>query len=361
MVDEAATPIVTVAIVAYQAGAFLQRCVNGLAAQTFSGFEAIILDNASIDGSISQLRLPAERFRIESLGKNLGFAAANNIAARVGRGTWLATLNPDAIPHPDWLACMMQGITRWPHAASFGSTQLSLERPDVLDGAGDVWHAAGLAWRGRSGWPATSNPDEGEIFGPCAAAALYRRDIFLMLGGFDESFFCYCEDLDLAYRLRLAGYTSMQIPSAVVRHVSGGISGEKSDFTLFHGHRNRIWTFVKNTPGAGFWALLPWHIAIDAVMLYGGYRDRKAAPIARGYIAAIKGLPAIWQTRRQIQSARRASTISVLKVMGWGLLSFRTRDVVPRRRAGKPLAVRTQATFWRTAALSSRFKKPERS
>jgi GT2 family glycosyltransferase len=77
-VDKAATPIVTVAIVAYQAGEFLQRCVDSLAAQTFTGFEAIILDNASTDGSINQLDLPDERFRIERLGKNLGFAAANN-------------------------------------------------------------------------------------------------------------------------------------------------------------------------------------------------------------------------------------------------------------------------------------------
>src|SRR6516165_3534063 len=122
MVDGAVTPIVTVAIVAYQAGAFLQRCVDSLAAQTFTGFEAIILDNASTDGSINQLDL------LERLSKNLGFTAANNIAAKVGRATWLATLNPDAIPNPDWLACLMQGITRWPHAASFGSTQLSLER-----------------------------------------------------------------------------------------------------------------------------------------------------------------------------------------------------------------------------------------
>src|SRR5688572_19840244 len=99
----ATSPEVTVAIVAYQSGAFLQACLDALAAQTFADFEAVVLDNDSTDGSIEALRLPDARFRVERMGKNLGFAAANNVAARASSARFLATLNPDTLAEPGWL------------------------------------------------------------------------------------------------------------------------------------------------------------------------------------------------------------------------------------------------------------------
>jgi GT2 family glycosyltransferase len=266
------TPQVTVAVVAYQSGDFLQPCLDALAAQSFADFEAIVVDNDSTDGSIEALRLPDARFRIEKLGRNTGFAVANNVAAKMSAAPWFATLNPDTRADPDWLASLLAATERWPRAASFGSTQISLDNPGELDGVGDVWHGAGLAWRARLGRPVSDTPPEGEVFGPCAAAALYRREVFLELGGFDESYFCYCEDVDLAYRLRLAGWQAVQVPDAVVRHAGSGISGRTSEFTIFHGHRNRVWTYVKNTPGVWFWLLLPYHMAYNSLMAYTGFR-----------------------------------------------------------------------------------------
>jgi N-acetylglucosaminyl-diphospho-decaprenol L-rhamnosyltransferase len=86
------------------------------------------------------------------------------------------------------------------------------------------------------------------VFSACGAATLIDRDLFLAMGGFDERFFCYCEDVDLGYRLRLAGETTLLLPAAVVEHVGSASTGVRSDFSIFHGSRNRIWTFIKNTP-----------------------------------------------------------------------------------------------------------------
>ncbi|MFN3398776.1 MAG: glycosyltransferase family 2 protein [Ferrovibrio sp.] len=97
-------------------------------------------------------------------------------------------------------------------------------------------------------------PPEGEAFGPCAAAALFRADAFRAAGGFDESLFCYMEDVDLAFRLRFAGERAMQIPAARVRHVGGGSVGG-SEFAVYHGARNSVWCFVKNIPAALLWPL----------------------------------------------------------------------------------------------------------
>ncbi len=324
-----APPSATVIIVAYESGAFLQPCVDALAAQTFHEFEAVIADNGSSDGSVQELRLPDDRFRILSLGRNTGFAVANNLAAAHSSAGFLVLLNPDAVPEPTWLETLITKAQTAPDIASVGSLQRRLDDPQVLDGVGDVWHVAGLAWRAGEGHPAASAPGDGEIFGPCGAAALYRRDIFVALGGFDERFFCYCEDVDLAFRLRTAGYRSVRASGAVVRHAGSGISGRRSDFTLYHGHRNRIWTFVKNTPGVWFWLLLPYHLAFNALYLGSALKRGIFPPVWRAYVAAAKGLPSIWRARRELKSPRTGFT-TMMRSMAWTPWAPFRRELHPR-------------------------------
>jgi len=322
-----AAPAVTVITVAYDSGDFLQPCMDALTAQSFADFEVVVVDNASRDGSVDRLRLPDSRFRIERMGFNAGFATANNHAARASSAEFLALLNPDAVADPNWLAELVAVARAHPEAASVGSLQLRLDDPDVLDGVADVWHVAGLAWRAYEGKPAALAPDDGEIFGPCGAAALYRRADFLALGGFDERYFCYVEDVDLAFRLRLAGRGSVRASKAVVRHAGSGISGRRSDFTMFHGTRNRIWTFVKDTPGGWFWLLLPYHLAFNLLYGLSAIRRGIARPVWRAYGAALKGMGPIWADRRKVE--KRVPFSEVLKVMAW-------TPAAPFRRALHP-------------------------
>jgi N-acetylglucosaminyl-diphospho-decaprenol L-rhamnosyltransferase len=221
-----ARPWVRVIIVAYNAGPWLQRCVAALAAQTFRDFEAVIIDNASEDGSIEALRLPDDRFRIEGAGANFGFAAANNLGASDCEADWIATLNPDAAPNETWLEELRRTTLGHRGAITFGSTQIDAQRPDRVDGFGDVVSIYGTAWRGASGSLVSALPaDDREVFAPCAAAALYARDAFLAEGGFEDSFFCYVEDVDLGFRLRLGGAQCTQVRRAKVCHMAGAISG----------------------------------------------------------------------------------------------------------------------------------------
>jgi GT2 family glycosyltransferase len=200
--------------------------MDALERQTFAGFEAVIVDNASTDGSIDALRLPDDRFRIERAGANLGFAAGSNLGARACACAWIAMLNPDTEPHPTWLEEFRRSMERHPGVRMFGSTQIDATDPARVDGFGDVYSIFGTAWRGASGWPVSLLPDEDhEVFSPCAAGALYAREAFESAGGFDESFFCYLEDVDLGFRLRLRGERCVQVRRALLTHAGSGISG----------------------------------------------------------------------------------------------------------------------------------------
>ena len=260
-------PRLTVIIVNYNAGDRLGRCLDCLARQTFADFETIVVDNGSADGSIEKARREYPFATYAEAGANLGFAAANNRAARAAAGEWLVFLNPDAYADPDWLAELVAASDRYPWADAFGSTQINAHDPSKIDGAGDVFHVLGIPYRGHFGWPVEKLPSEGECFSPCAAAAMYRKSVFDKLGGFDERFFCYGEDVDLGFRLRLSGGRAVQVHSARVLHEGSGVTGRRSEFSIYHGHRNRIWIAAKNFPGLLYWLSAPFRAAADFILL----------------------------------------------------------------------------------------------
>jgi len=326
---------VRVIVVNYNGGDHLARCVSALDAQTMSDFEAVIADNGSTDGSLSELPALDGRLRVMEFGENLGFAAANNRAAKGATTPWIATLNPDAFPEPDWLAKLMAAADRFPDVAMFGSTQIDDGDPSRFDGTGDALWFAGIPWRGGHGRRVTDLPDYAETFSPCAAAALWRRDRFEAAGGFDERYFCYCEDIDLGFRFRLAGERCVQVADAEVRHVGAGLSGRRSAFTLYHGARNRIWTMIKNMPLPLLIVAAPIHMAVTLVyparlfLLKGGVSA--GAAHYRGVGDAIFGLGPILAERQRVQTARRVAWKAVLGSLSWspGLLLRRRADLRP--------------------------------
>ncbi|MBN9320102.1 MAG: glycosyltransferase family 2 protein [Caulobacterales bacterium] len=325
-----ASPAVSVVIVAYQSGALLAEAIAGLAAQTFRDFEVILVDNASTDGAPQAVAKAHAGLKLIEAGANLGFAAANNLAARTAKGRWLALLNPDATPEPEWLAELLAAAARHPDARCLTSLQLDAADPTRLDGAGDVMTCAGIPFRGGYRRKRPKALDEGEVFSACGAAMLIDRWVFIDLGGFDERFFCYCEDVDLGYRLRLAGERVRLAPKAVVHHVGSATLGVRSDFALFHGSRNRVWTFVKNTPSAMLWWSAPLHAAVTAGLLLLHLRRRDAGPVVRGIRAALNDLTPVLTQRRAIQAARKTPAVEILRAMALDPVAFLGRRIVIR-------------------------------
>lgn len=314
----------TVVIVTWNAREHLPRCLTAVAAQTVPPDRLILVDNGSTDGTASVARecVAAEpglsgRTEIVELGANLGFAAANNRAIAICDTEYVALLNPDAFPHPDWLERLLAAAGRHPEAASFGSRQMIDGQPGILDGLGDVYHASGLSWRrGHGRRLEQADLVEREIFSACAAAALYRRSAFVEVGGFDEDFFCYFEDVDLGFRLRLAGFASVSVPAAVVDHVGSASSGgRRSEFSVYHGHRNLVWCFLKNMPNPLFFALLPAHF-LQFILTLAVFAARgQSRAIARAKWHALEKIPPFWRKRGEIQRRRRSSWQDVWRVL----------------------------------------------
>jgi GT2 family glycosyltransferase len=251
---------------------------------------------------------------------NIGFAAGNNLGLANANSEFIALLNPDAFPEPDWLGNLLKAAKANPQCAAFGIVQLLDKNPELLDGIGDSYHPSGIFRREGHG----RRRDEygglqpREIFSPCAAAALYRCDAVVAVGGFDEDFFCYGEDVDLGFRLRLAGWKAVLVPDAVVRHVGSASSGgQRSDFASYHGHRNMVWVYVKNMPGFLFWLFLPLHILANLASLIVLTLRGQGKVAWRAKRDAIKGIPAMWKKRRAIQAKRVASIKDIWRVLSW--------------------------------------------
>lgn len=319
--SEQRAPRAAVIVVNFNGGTLLARCLEALDRQTFRGFRTIVVENASTDGSADALESRFPRVTVLRPGKNLGFAAGNNLGITAATDCkWVVLLNPDAFPEPACLEAMFVAADAHPAYAMFQARLIIDGNRSLLDGVGDVVHVSGIHWREGHMQPIGAEHDRArEVFAPCAAAAMYRRDAFEAAGGFDEDFFCYAEDLDLGFRLRLAGHRAMYVPDAVVYHVGSGTTGRRSDFSVYHGQRNMVWTFAKDMPGVLALAYLPWHIAVNVASIFVLALRGQGGVALRAKIDALRGLPAMLRKRRTVQSARRASSSELLRLMarGW--------------------------------------------
>jgi len=319
----------TVLIINWNSWDILSQCLEKLENQTFQNFNVILIDNASDQSIPDNLLSRHPNVTFIQNQSNLGFAAANNQAiALLGESEWVALLNPDAFPEPDWLQRLIGAAEENPNYSMFASRQIMDGDCHLLDGDGDTYHISGLVWREGHGKHKDKAANElREIFSPCAAAALYRRDALISAGGFDEDFFCYVEDVDLGFRLRLLGHRCLLVPNAVVHHIGSATTGGRhGDFSVYHGHRNLVWTFVKNMPVALFWLLLPLHILLNFITIIWFIAHGQGGLILRAKRDAIKGLPQAWAKRKKIQ-ANRVATIRDI----WQVLDKRLITVFARR------------------------------
>ena len=296
-------PQVTVIVPTLRALAWLPRCIEALRAQTWHDFEVIVIDNASTDGTSAWLAQQADLRAIRN-DINTGFAAACNQAIHASDAPMLALLNDDAFPEPDWLAALVARM-RTPDMYKIGSCaslMLFADAPDIVQSAGICMDRAGIAWDRFAGGPVTSARTlaPANIFGASGGAALYRRTMLNEIGLFDERFFMYLEDVDLAWRAQRAGWQCAYVPAARVLHQTSATSIEGSPFKNRLLGRNKLWMCAKNAP-LSTWPVIAYY---DLLAVFWAGLARNEWSHAHGRIEASKRL-------REFRRSNKAGTAAV--------------------------------------------------
>jgi hypothetical protein len=336
----------SIVVVNLNGARLLPGLLASLAAQTARDFELILVDNGSTDGSLRLVEgtangLPFPLHVIRNAA-NAGFGPASNQGLQLASANWIAMLNNDARPEPAWLERLLDTTERMPRLGMVGSKMLRAHRPGEIDTAGIAVDWAGIAWDWRGG--AADDPGERdliEIFGPCGGAALYARAMLDEVGAFDGDFFAYLEDVDLAWRARLAGWQACLQPQARALHAHSATLGDASPRKRFLLGRNKVWLLVKNYPNPWLARYLPLILAYDALAAGYGLATRGDLAAWRGRMAGWAALPRFLAKRRRIQSTWQ-------DVDNWRRAMSPTEPpwAIPRRYAhlrGAPLQPQTGA------------------
>ncbi|WP_443749107.1 glycosyltransferase family 2 protein [Asticcacaulis solisilvae] len=313
----------SIIVLAYKSAAYVDRCLNALIP---FNVEIILADNGSGDLDFDALKTRYPTVKCLPFSENLGFAAGNNRAAEAATGDWLGFINPDAFADSGWLDAMTTAITSWPYTSMFTSLQVDAANPSRMDGAGDGMTFFGFPYRAGFGQTLPAQLNGKSVFSPCGAAFVIRRDLFRQLGGFDERFFCYCEDADLGARARLLGHNCRLVPEAKVAHIGSASTGVRSDFALYHGYRNRLWLYAKTMPLLLLIPTLPIHTGLT---LLGAVKDTlngKGSLVWRALGDACKGMGPILRSRTQIQRERQIGALRLAKVLTWNPLKIIRRS-----------------------------------
>ena len=253
------SPHVSIIIVNYNGEHFLKDCLDSLHEQSYTDFEVILVDNNSADHSVEMIEREYPYIILIRNTANHGFARGSNEGIRAACGEYILTLNNDTRLDPSFVE---EILYRMESDSRIGICASKMLYPDGrINSTGTCISRSGAAWDRGISEPDNGQYDRpGEVFGACAGAALYRKQMLDEIGLFDEDFFMYMEDVDLSFRARLAGWICMYVPSAIAYHHHGGTARVGSNIAVYYGNRNVIWVAFKNFPLDLLLVSLPWII-----------------------------------------------------------------------------------------------------
>jgi GT2 family glycosyltransferase len=313
------TPLqASIIIVAYNAQAYLEKCLSSVLETSGARCEVILVDNASSDGSAEVAAQKFPHIRVIRNENNLGFGQGNNLGAQGATGQYLVFLNPDTLVEPGWLEALITALEDNPRAGLVTSKILLLNDPERINTCGNAIHLTGLTvCRGLRQSKDTFNQRE-SVAAVSGAAFAIRRELFEQLGGFDEDFFLYMEDTDLSWRARLAGWDCLYVPESMVLH----------DYTLritplkvFYQERNRYLMLLKSLRWPTLLILSP-ALLLAEVVTWGFVMRSDREHLGnkwRAYEWIVKHWHIIQSRRRAVQALRRAPDRALLRRTGYRL------------------------------------------
>src|SRR5271169_5396203 len=338
---------VSVTIVTYNSGRFIKRCLESVLAQKYPAKEIIVIDNASNDGTVDILEPFEDRCQIVYNDENIGFAAAQNQAIALGSGDWVLTLNPDVLLLPNFIQALVDAGQLDKRIGTVCGKLLAIlatfDLPDkpLVDSTG-IYFTPMLRHLDRG----SQEVDNGHylnheyVFGATAAAALYRRsmieDVAIQGEFFDEEFFVYREDADVAWRAQLLGWRCMYTPHARGYHVRNVLPGNRRALPSvinMHSVKNRFLMRMKNMTG-NLYRRNWFSITVRDLVVISCCLVREQSSLkAFWYIA--KNWKRVMAKRREIMSRKRVDDEYIAHWFRYDPVSAPASKPKP---AGRPLA-----------------------
>ncbi len=289
---------------------FLKECLNSIKKQNFSLYEVIIVDNGSTDGSVEYLEENYSEFKLIQNNKNLGFATAVNQGIKASNAEYVLLLNNDTELEDGCLSYLLNCIDNDETIFGVSSKMIQYQDRNLIDDAGDEYTILGYTKKVGNNRSTELYQSKREIFSACAGAAIYRRNIFDIIGYFDENFFAYMDDVDISYRARIYGFKCFYCPEAVVYHHVSATSGSKyNSFKIRLAARNNVYVPYKN---------MPWpQLALNLLFLILGFLIKYLVFLKKGqgsdYLAGLEeGLTSLNKIDRiRYKNGRLANYLSI--------------------------------------------------
>jgi len=289
---------------------FLKECLNSIKKQNFSHYEVIIVDNGSNDGSVEYLNENYDEFTLIQNQENLGFATAVNQGIKASNAEYVFLLNNDTELEVECVSKLLNCIDNDENIFGVSSKMIQNQDRNLIDDAGDEYTILGYTKKVGNNRSKELYKNKREIFSACAGAALYRRNIFDIIGYFDENFFAYMDDVDISYRARIYGFKCVYCPEAVVYHDVSATSGSKYNaFKIRLAARNNVYVPYKN---------MPWpQLILNLLFLILGFLIKYLVFLKKGhgndYIAGLKeGLTSLDKIDRiRYKNGRLANYLSI--------------------------------------------------
>ncbi len=294
---------------------FIGMCLDSIVKSTIKDYEVIVVDNGSTDGS---KELVAEKYpwvRHIKLPANMGFAIACNEGIRASKADYICLLNNDIEVEPTWMQELCEGMERHPECGMGTSKMMFLDNRDVFYNTGDLFHIWSMGGGRGQGEKNTGQYETEEyVFGACAGAGVYRRELFEKIGLFDDDFFIFAEDVDLNMRAQLVGQKTVYLPRAKVYHIGTATVGLYSDRYVYLCKRNDVFVLIKNFSLALYFKyLLPILKYQFRDIKYFAYRGQGLV-LLRSKLNVIKMLIPMLTRRFHIQSTRSVPDSEIEKV-----------------------------------------------
>ncbi|MBI5395338.1 MAG: glycosyltransferase family 2 protein [Verrucomicrobia bacterium] len=300
-------PIASVIIPNWNGQQWLDKCLRSLLGQTLQPVEIIVVDNASTDGSADHVERAYPAVRLLRLPENRGFSVACNTGIRASSGAFVSLFNNDAWAEPSWLETMVKAMGDDAMIGAAACRTLDYHDPARLYSLGDGCLPNGDGFniaRGMRDRPDLPMPRW--IFGPPGCTAFYRRAALDAVGLLDEDFFAFHEDVDLNWRLQLAGYRCLYVPEAVAYHVGYASARKASDRFAFMSGRNRWFVLLKNWPWSLWLRFAPQLVYRQAQWLWWALKGNHESWVrCRGTLSVLRFLPRELRKRRAVQRLRR--------------------------------------------------------